>query len=71
MEWEGRRIPIEFKLHSAPGNDHLKGMRKVMKDLGLEKGWVVYPGEKTYSLGNGVTVVGLARLLAAPTEVLG
>ncbi|MFH0920430.1 MAG: ATP-binding protein [Fibrobacterota bacterium] len=70
VEIEGRLLPMEFKVHSAPGSEHLKGMRKIMKQLKLDAGWVIYPGEKEYSLGNGVTVIGLRKLLASPSAFL-
>jgi predicted AAA+ superfamily ATPase len=71
IETGGRLIPIEIKLHSAPSNDHLKGMRKVMKDLGLRTGWVVYPGEEEYSIGHGVRAIGLSAVLLSPQKILG
>jgi predicted AAA+ superfamily ATPase len=63
------RIPFEIKLHSAPGDPEARGVRRCMADLGLRRGYVLYPGAKDYSLGSGVNALGVARLLARPAEL--
>ena len=59
-------LPIEIKLHSAPGADGTIGLRRCMHDLGLKQGWLVYPGRERYSLGNGVTAVPATQALSPP-----
>lgn len=65
----GRLIPFEIKLHSTPDGDDVRGLRVCMADLGLARGYVIYPGRERYSLGRGVTVVPAGDLLASPREV--
>jgi hypothetical protein len=50
-------LPIEVKLHSAPGTDSATGLLRCMRDLGLKRSWLVYPGRESYSLGEGITTV--------------
>jgi hypothetical protein len=40
-----------------------------MHDLRLTRGDVVYPGREAYSLGDGVTALPAASLLARPERV--
>ena len=58
-------VPIEIKLHSAPARGQVRGLSSCMSDLGLRKGYVVYPGDAWYSLGTGITAVPAAELLAS------
>lgn len=44
----GKRYGFEFKYGDAPKTT--KAMHIVMNDLGLERLWVVYPGERSYPL---------------------
>ncbi|HEX7668588.1 MAG TPA: DUF4143 domain-containing protein [Polyangiaceae bacterium] len=56
----GRRYGYEFKHADAP---HLtKSMHVALEDLGLEKLWVVYPGERAYSLHPRVEALPLSML---------
>jgi hypothetical protein len=41
-----------------------------MADLGISRGYVVYPGHHRYSLGGGVTVLPADDLLARPRGML-
>ena len=66
IETGGRLIPFEIKLHSAPAAADLGGMRQCMADLGMSRGYVVYPGRERYSLGGGVTALAAEELLARP-----
>lgn len=50
-------LPIEVKLHSAPDANSASGLRRCMRDLGLKRGWLVYPGRESYSLGEGITAI--------------
>jgi len=63
------RIPFEIKLHSAPGEDEARGVRRCMADLGLNRGYVLYPGKTDYSLGGRVTALSVPRLLSRPAEL--
>lgn len=58
----GRRWGFEFKCSDAPRTT--KSMHIVMKDLGLEHLWVVYPGDLEYPLGDGITALPLKRVHA-------
>lgn len=64
------RIPFEIKLHSAPGDAEARSLRRCMADLGLKRGYVLYPGKDDYSLGGGVKVLGVPGLLASPATTL-
>lgn len=57
MALGNKHIAFEFKLNSAPDSSSLKGLRNCMTDLGLAKGYVVYPGREDYSLGKGITAL--------------
>ena len=49
----GRRWGFEFKCTDAPRTT--KSMHVVMKDLGLEHLWVLYPGDRVYPLTDAIT----------------
>lgn len=69
MELGPRRVPFEVKLHSAPGVDDARGLRRCMQDLGLPRGYVVYPGREDYSLGAGIRALAAQTLLGRPRDV--
>lgn len=56
-----QRIGVEFKRSDAPGLT--PSMRVALSDLKLDKLYVVYPGDKRYSLTSQVEVVPLAALV--------
>jgi len=64
-----RLVPIEIKLHSSPSAADAAGVRRCMQDLGCRRGFVVYPGQEDYSLGEGVTAIAAEKLLADPRNV--
>jgi hypothetical protein len=66
IETAGRLVPFEVKLHSAPGPDTTRGLRRCMADLRLPRGYVVYPGVERYSLGQGVAALPAASVLGGP-----
>jgi predicted AAA+ superfamily ATPase len=67
---DGRRqIPFEIKLHSTPTIDDARGVLTCMADLGVRRGYVIYPGREAYSLGHHVTALPAAQLLSRPQEV--
>jgi predicted AAA+ superfamily ATPase len=57
---DGNRHGFEFKYQDRPRST--KSMHAVLNDLGLERLWVVYPGEQTYSLSEETVVVPLSEL---------
>lgn len=61
-------LPIEVKLHSAPGADSATGLRRCMHDLGLKRSWLIYPGRESYSLGEGITAVPAELALSPPAS---
>lgn len=68
---QGRRlIPCEVKLHSAPSRTDLSGLLACMRDLQLTRGYVFYPGQRDYSLGQGVTVLAAERIICQPHRLL-
>lgn len=57
----GRRLGVEVKYADAPRL--AKSMSVAMRDLGLERLYVVHPGEARYALGPRAEAIGLAALL--------
>lgn len=64
-----RVLPLEIKLYSAPKQTDVRGLMTCMADLGLRKGYVVYPGKDAYSLGSGITVLPAESLLGHPQDL--
>ncbi len=56
----GRRWGFEFKCTDAPRTT--KSMHVVILDLGLERLWVVYPGDVEYPLTDTITALPLKRI---------
>lgn len=56
----GRRWGFEFKCTDAPRTT--KSMRIVMEDLGIERLWVVYPGDREYPLTGSITALPLRKV---------
>ena len=56
----GRRWGFEFKCTDAPRTT--KSMHIVIDDLGLERLWVVYPGDLEYPLTEKITAVPLRKI---------
>jgi len=61
MIQQGRKIGVEFKRTDAP--TLTRSMQITFEDLQLDELWVVYPGQRTYSLGERITVRPLAECL--------
>jgi predicted AAA+ superfamily ATPase len=59
----GRRIGVECKRADAPGLT--PSMRIALTDLKLDRLYVLYPGEQSYSLAKNVEVVPLAKFVNA------
>lgn len=58
---DGRRVGIEFKRADAPRLT--PSMRIALRDLRLDALYAVYPGERRYTLADGVEAVPLSALL--------
>jgi len=71
IESSGVCIPVEIKLHSAPSRSLVRGIAACMKDLQLNNGFVLYPGKKSYSLGEGIMVLPAEEVLVNPEILLG
>lgn len=56
----GRRYGFEFKMSDAPSIT--RSMRIAIKELGLERLWVVYPGDQEYALDEVVSVLPVAGI---------
>lgn len=63
-------MPFEIKLHSSPGRDDVAGLRRCLRDLGLPRGYVLYPVRERYSLGDGVFALPAEATLARPRDLL-
>ncbi len=60
----GRRWGFEFKCTDAPRTT--KSMHVVVRDLGLDHLWVVYPGDLEYPLTDRITALPLAGVADLP-----
>jgi len=67
IQCSGRTIPFEIKLHSAPDRSMTKSMLSCMNGLNLPSGYIVYPGNEIFSLGNGITALPAEQLLRIRT----
>ena len=56
----GRRWGFEFKCTDAPRTT--KSMHVVIEDLGLERLWVIYPGDREYPLTDTITALPLKNI---------
>lgn len=63
---EGRRIGIEIKRADAPSVT--ESMRVALKDLELDRLLVIYPGSKSYPLGDQIQAVPVS-MLASPNAM--
>ena len=57
---DGNRYGLECKYVDSPSST--KAMHVVSEDLRLKRLWVVYPGERTYSLSEKIDVIPLSQL---------
>jgi len=62
-------VPFEIKLHSAPTAKDVNALRRCMKDLKLSRGYLIYPGRTTYSLGDRITAMPAEKILSSPQEI--
>ncbi len=66
MFLNGRKVGVEFKRADAPAMT--RSMRTALADLDLDELWVVYPGTRTYPLGEKITVRPLVDCLRSAEE---
>lgn len=64
IQKNNRLIPFEIKLHSAPSLKDVPGLVSCMKDLNLDRGYVLNPGLNEYSIGSGIIVLPTEKLLS-------
>jgi uncharacterized protein len=57
-----RRLGYEFKFSDAP--QATKSMHIAVADLALDRLWVIYPGDRRFSLGAKLEAIGLTEALA-------
>jgi predicted AAA+ superfamily ATPase len=57
---DGKRYGFECKYADSPLST--KAMHVVSEDIGLKRLWVVYPGERTYSLSDKIEVIPLGKI---------
>jgi predicted AAA+ superfamily ATPase len=60
VERGGKRYGFEFKVTEKPSVTHSMGIAQA--DLGLEKVYLVYPGELSFPLRDGMETLGYARI---------
>ena len=58
----GKRYGFECKLSDAPGTT--RSMRTAIRDLGLERLWIVYPGDAAYDLDERISALPAGRIFA-------
>ena len=54
MVVQGRKVGVEFKRADAPALT--RSMKIAFADLQLDELWIVYPGQRSYPLGDKITV---------------
>ena len=67
LEHGSRTIAIEVKRSMAPMLE--SGFHAACKDVGVDEAFVVYPGQDTYPLNAGGTVMDLARSMSRLSDV--
>ena len=58
----GKRYGFEFKMADAPGTT--RSMHAAFGDLGLERLWVVYPGDAAYRLSEKIAALPVREIPA-------
>lgn len=56
----GKRYGFEFKYADAPGAT--RSMRIAIEDLGLDRLWIIYPGQKPYDIERNISVIPLTQI---------
>ena len=63
MFLQGRKVGVEFKRADAP--KLTRSMQTVLADLDLDELWVIYPGTRSYPLGEKIKVLPLGECLGS------
>jgi predicted AAA+ superfamily ATPase len=63
-----RLVPVEIKLSSAVDRHAVAGLRQCMKDLGLGEGYVVANITEPHTIGEGISVVPWADVVARQVD---
>lgn len=63
MFLRGRKVGVEFKRADAP--KLTRSMQTVLADLDLDELWVIYPGTRSYPLGEKIKVLPLGECLGS------
>lgn len=63
VEYAGKVIPIEVKLHTSPVAADLRGLNQCVKDLKCECGFVVHGGDQSYKVGSQIRALPVHDLL--------
>jgi len=63
MFLRGRKVGVEFKRADAP--KLTRSMQTVLADLDLDELWVIYPGTRSYPLGEKIKVLPLEECLGS------
>jgi hypothetical protein len=67
---EGRRIlPVEIKIGAAVDHYAVAGLRQCMKDLGLNRGWVVTTAQERQQMSAGIEVIPWADVASGRIEL--
>ena len=67
---EGRRIlPVEIKIGAALDHYAVAGLRQCMKDLGLNRGWVVTTAQERQQMSAGIEVIPWADVASGRIEL--
>jgi predicted AAA+ superfamily ATPase len=67
---EGRRIlPVEIKIGTAVDHYALAGLRQCMKDLGLNRGWVITTSRDRQRLSAGIEIIPWADVASGRIEL--
>ena len=63
----GRRYGFEMKYSDAPGSS--RSMRIALDDLGLERLWIIYPGDEPYDIDDRIKVLPVADIPSLGEEL--
>lgn len=67
---EGRRIlPVEIKLGAAADRYSVAGLRQCMKDLGLDRGWVISTARERRRMASGIEIIPWAEVASGNIEL--
>lgn len=64
----GKRFGVEFKFNEAPKVS--RSMHSALKDLDLQRLWVIYPGKNSYPAHEKVTMLPLSEITTLPEMII-